>query len=139
MHDHPAMSAAKLAETIVRTGTDRYDPTRSPVLADLYDAWGVDLHAITCSLGADGVLTSRHYPHSPVAGLIRDFQQGPPVDRGSIPLRVDLLTVYDHAALVPIPVAYAGGIEDDPTAFRFRNPDEASDAVLGVIILTYRP
>lgn len=65
---------------------------------------------------------SSRYPRSPVAGPMREFQQGPPVDRGDIPLRVDLPTAYDRAALVPVPVAYADGIEDDPTAFRFQGP-----------------
>lgn len=54
----------------------------------------------------DGVDADRHhYPDSTAAaGLIRDLQQGPPVDRDSLPLRVDLLTVYDSTALEPIPV-----------------------------------
>lgn len=138
MYDHPDMSTFKLAETIVRSGTDRYDPARIPVQAAFYDPWGVDLYAVICWAGPDGILTSHHYPDSTVAaGLMRDFQQGPPVDRDSVPLRVDLLTVYDSAALEPIPVLYADGVEDDRTAFRFRTPAEAPDAVLAVVILTY--
>lgn len=138
MYDHPDMATTELAEAIVRSGTDRYDPARTPVQADFYNPWGVDLHAVTCWVGTDGILTSHHYPDSTVAaGLMRDFQQGPPVDRDSVPLRVDLLTVYDSTALEPIPVPYADGVEEDPTAFRFRTPAEAPDAALAVVILTY--
>lgn len=140
IYDHPSMSCLQLADTILGTGTDRYDPTRRVVLADFYDPWGVELHAITCWAGTDGTLTSHHYGESGVAaGLMRDFQLGPPVDRGSVPLRVDLLAVYDRAALEPIAVAYADGAETDPTAFRFRYRVEAANAVLGVIILTHKP
>jgi hypothetical protein len=138
IYDHPAMSCLQLADTILRSGTDRHDPTRHAVLADLYDPWGVELHAITCWVGSDGALTSHHYAESGVAaGIMRDFRQGPPVDRGGVPLQVDLLTVYDRAALEPISVAYADGAEADPTAFRFCNRAEAANAVLGVVIVNY--
>lgn len=48
-----------------------------------------------------------------------------------------VVTVYDRAPLEPIAVAYADGVEADPTAFRFRNRADAANAVLGVIIVTY--
>lgn len=104
IYDHPAMSCLQLADTILTTGTDRHDRTRRAVLADFYDPWGDELHTITCLVGDDGVLTSHHYAESGVAaGLMGDSQQGPPVDRGGVPLRVDILTVHDYAALEPLP------------------------------------
>jgi hypothetical protein len=112
IYDHPGKSCGELARIIVSTGTDRYDPRRRPVLDDFYAPWGVDLHAITCWIGPDGELTSHHYPDRPVvAGLMRDLRRGPPVDRNGIPLRVDLVTLYDREALQPVEVVYADGVE----------------------------
>ena len=140
IYDHPGKTCGELARIIASTGTDRYDPRRRPVLDDFYGPWGVDLHAITCWIGADGALTSHHYPDLPVvAGLMRDLRQGPPVDRDGVPLRVDLVTLYDREALQPVEVVYADGVEDDPTAFRLATQVSISEAVLAVFTLAYGP
>lgn len=39
MYDHPDMATTELAEAIVRSGTDRYDPARTPVQAASIAGW----------------------------------------------------------------------------------------------------
>lgn len=41
MTDHPGRSAAELADVIIRTGTDRYDPGRRLAFTEFYDSLGV--------------------------------------------------------------------------------------------------
>lgn len=140
MQDHPGLEPQALADLIERTGTDRYDRARRPVLADLYGPLGVQLHAVPCQLGPDGHLISAHYPGIPVAaGIIADFARGPLADRKSPPMRVDLITVYDLDRLEPVSVQYDGGVEAEPTAFRFTNGRPDADAVIGVIHIDYGP
>jgi len=108
------------------------------VLADFYDRWDVDLHAVSCMVGADGCLTSRHYPGPSVtAGLIRDFLEDPPIDGDGEPLRIDLISVYDLARLEPVRVVYDDGIEDEPTAFRFVDAIAAATSAPAVLAIDY--
>ncbi|HEY8787608.1 MAG TPA: hypothetical protein VIM10_00525 [Actinopolymorphaceae bacterium] len=138
MLDHDRTSRETLIAEILRTGTDRHDPDPRPVLADFYDRWDVDLHAVSCMVGADGCLTSRHYPGPSVtAGLIRDFLEDPPIDGDGEPLRIDLISVYDLARLEPVRVVYDDGIEDEPTAFRFVDASAAATSVPAVLAIDY--
>lgn len=138
LQDHPGLDAQELAELIERTGTDRYDPARRPVLADLYDPLGVQVHAVPCHLKPGGQLAAAHYPGIPVtAGIVADFARGPLADRNSPPLHVDLVTVYDPDRLEPISVQYGGRAEREPTAFRFANGAPDGAAVLGVLVIDY--
>ncbi|REF35008.1 hypothetical protein [Thermasporomyces composti] len=138
--DHPGMSHDDLTATIVATGTDRYDPARVGPLDHVYGPYGVELHAIPCTVSPAGLRSVHSSGPSVMAEVVSDFYLGPPVDRGGVPLRVDVVTVYDLRMLEGLVIPFHGD-EPEPTAYRFRRP--ASDrphprnwraqAVLGVL------
>jgi hypothetical protein len=56
-----------------------------------------------------------------------DFFHGPPVDRGGVPLRLDLLICYDLDQLIGIRTDELESQE--ATAFRFKDPDNKQAAL----------
>jgi hypothetical protein len=134
--DHPGWSAAALAEMIIRTGTDRYEPERLLPFTAGYNALGVDLHVEPAMIEGTGLRALRH-PESVCGRMLYDFQVGPPVDRGGRPLRIDVITVYDIDRLVSVPVPYDDGHVDRLTSYGL-GPDPPS-AVVAVLILDRAP
>lgn len=72
-----------------------------------------------------------------MARMISDLHLGPPADRSGVPLRIDLITVYDRRRLEPIAVTYADGEVDRLTAYRFRPAAPDPEAVLAVVIIDW--
>lgn len=133
--DHPELTRTELIEIIQRVGTDRYDPERRGVLHDFYEPYGVELHALPCTITPNKKLISTHCEGSVIADCIVDFYEGPPVDRNGPPLRIDLILVYDRSVLEPVPVIYDSGPAEDPCEFRFRFPGRKVEALLGIVSL----
>lgn len=133
VQDHPGWTVDRLIETITELGTDRYDPARVPVLHDYYGPQGVELHAIPCTVGSSG-LSSTHAESGSVMGdFVSDFFHGPPLDRGGVPLRLDLLICYDLDQLVGI---RTDELEwQEATAFRFKHPDDRPAALRAFITI----
>jgi hypothetical protein len=122
LHDHPSLSLAELIETIDRMGTDKYDPARQMSVAhDFYIEKGVELFAVAAAVGPDLGVS---------AETLQDFAEGAIEDRGQA-LRIDLVVVYDLLQLEPIPIEYPDGMGND--AFKFKNPSNKPDSVLGFI------
>lgn len=113
--DHPGMSHDDLTATIVATGTDRYDPARVGPLDHVYGPYGVELHAIPCTVSPAGLRSVHSSGPSVMAEVVSDFYLGPPVDRGGVPLRVDVVTVYDLRMLEGLVIPFHGD-EPEPTA-----------------------
>jgi len=138
--DHPGHTRDSLADLIIATGTDRHDPDRKGPLHHAYDRYGVELHVGACTVSAtalrshtsDGA-TFYGTTESVMAETVSDFYVGPPVDRGGVPLRINLITGYDLAQLEGIRIPFHGDEKPPFSACRFRFPDRRSEAVLGVI------
>lgn len=138
--DHPGHTHGSLCTVIAASGTDRYDPTRTSVLHRAYDPYEVELHVVPCTVSAtsldshlcDGA-TFDGSTNSVMAEVVSDFYAGPPVDREGVPLRIDLITVYDLEQLVGIPIPFHGDEEPPLSSCRFKYPDRRSDALLGMI------
>lgn len=131
--DHPGQSLEDLVSIIVTLGTDRYDPHRKGPFHDFDQTYRIDLHALPCTVTEQGQLLSSHCIGSVMADGIDDFYSGPPVDRDGVPLRIDILMVYDWEQLEPIPIVYDDAPEAEPCAFRFKEPHQKANALLGVI------
>lgn len=138
--DHPGHTLDSLAEVILTTGTDRYDPSRTGPLHSAYAPYGVELHVVPCTVSPTSLTspmsdggTFYGMTTSVMAETVSDFYIGPPVDRGGLPLRIDLITAYDLSQLEGIQIPFHG--EENPpfSASRFRHPDRRAEAVLGVI------
>lgn len=140
--DHPGHTHDSLAEVIIETGTDRYDPERVGPTDAGYAPYGVELHVGYRAVSATSLRSLRTDPsptflgtvsQSPFAKDISDFYVGPPVDRGGVPLRIDLITVYDPAHLEGIQIPFHGDEKPPYSACRFKYPDRRQDALLGLI------
>lgn len=138
--DHPSHTHDSLADVILTTGTDRYDSSRTGPLRTAYDPYGVELHVVPCTVSptslsspmADGG-TFYGTTTSVMAETVSDFYVGPPVDRGGVPLRIDLITAYDLSQLVGIHIPFHGDENPPFSASRFRYPDKRAEAVLGLV------
>jgi hypothetical protein len=139
--DHPGHTHDSLAEVIIATGTDRYDPDRIGPTDEGYAGYGVELHVGYCAVSATS-LRDLDTPSPTFLGTISpsvfakgasDFYVGPPVDRGGVPLRIDLIMVYDPAHLEGIRIPFHGDEKPPYSASRFKYPDRRQDALLSLI------
>lgn len=146
LHDHPGRSADELVELIREHGTDRYDPQRKGVHHSMDSEFGIDLHAIPM-FAHDGMIECPHYSGerlstgSPMGEALLDLYEGAKVDRG-YPLRIDLILIYDLEQLQAAPMVWTEAgpqrsthviATQSSTVFCFKNPEEKSKALLGVI------
>jgi hypothetical protein len=139
--DHPGHTHDSLAEVIIATGTDRYDPDRIGPTDGAYASYGVELHVGYCAVSATSLralgTTSPTFlgtvSSSVFAKGASDFYVGPPVDRGGVPLRIDLILVYDPAHLEGIQIPFHGDEKPPYSASRFKYPDHRRGALLGLI------
>lgn len=139
--DHPGHTHDSLAELILATGTDRYDPHRIGPTDAGYAEYGVDLHVGHCVISTTTLRTL--WAKSPTflgtisqsvfAKWASDFYEGPPVDRGGVPLRIDLITIYDPAHLEGIKIPFHGDEKPPYSACRFRYPNRRQEALVGLI------
>jgi hypothetical protein len=140
LFDHPEHSHDSLVELILASGTDRHDPDYTSPLTETYGPFGVELHVVPCTVSATSLDSemcdgSTFYgtTQSVMAEAVSDYYAGPPLDRDGVPLRIDLLTIYDLAQLEGIAIPFHVGEKPPYSTCRFRHPDRRSDAVLGVI------
>ncbi len=140
LFDHPGHTHDSLSDEILASGTDRHDPEHTSVLSETYDPFDVDLHIVPCTVSATSLESemcdgSTFYgtTQSVMAEAVSDYYAGPPLDRDGVPLRIDLLTIYDLAQLEGIPIPFHDGEKPPFSACRFRHPDRRSEAVLGLV------
>jgi hypothetical protein len=138
--DHPGHSHDSLCDVILATGTDRHDPDHASPLTEAYDPYGVELHVVPCTVTATSLQSpmcdgSTFYgiTESVMAEAVSDYYTGPPIDRGGVPLRIDIVTIYDLAQLEGIAIPFHEGEKPPFSACRFRHPDRRPDAVLGLV------
>ncbi|MEQ4204334.1 hypothetical protein [Actinopolymorpha sp. B9G3] len=126
---------------ILATGTDRYDPDRIGPTDMNYAGYGVELHVGHCAISTASLRTL-WVQHPTFLGTISqsvfakwasDFYEGPAVDRGGVPLRIDLITIYDPAQLEGIRIPGHGDEKPPYSACRFKYPDRRQDALFGLI------
>ena len=145
--DHPGWSLDDLVSTILKLGTDRYDPKREAVHGDFGTGVRIDLHAGPCIV-SKGLRSLRkkeqplldHPDYSEMGRLVRLFYEGARADRG-YSIRLDILMIYDLDQLQPAPIQWTpeGPVPGPPpppedcSEFTFKHPDQKQKALLGVI------
>jgi len=120
------ISPEELIRKIQTTGTDRYDPTR---LGDRYENVQnkpIDFFAFRRKV------TKR-------MKLFRDiswgFYHGGKSVHG-VPIRIDILSVYDPAKLKAVLHQYDGRTDKKRDGFIFKDPANKTEALLGIIVIT---
>jgi hypothetical protein len=124
--DHPGRSLEELVSTILKLGTDKYDPHRE----GLYYARDEvsDIFAGPCLVTKEGLKSQDDLDGSVMAGTVLIFYEGTLADRG-YSIRLDILMLYDLDQLQPV----TDNVPEECYEFAFKHPDRKQEALLGVI------
>jgi predicted PhzF superfamily epimerase YddE/YHI9 len=123
--DHPGKTLNELAEIIIKTGTDKYDPVRTGQGYNVGTDQGkhIDFFGtpVKVHVGTD-IFTLE---------LLDDFYNGSLGDRGYA-IRIDIVIVYDASKLTRVEHLYGDDVEESD-GFVFKEPGHKPSAVLGVL------
>lgn len=128
--DHPQYTLDELVDIIIKSGTDKYDPSRKGVAHEEFDPYKPDLQAGEVVV-ENGKLVSESFSED-----VRRFYENTLIDRG-YRLRIDLLVFYDLNQMVRAEKvdmdkpSVAAHLEE--YLWRFKNPDNKSEAVVGIL------
>ena len=131
--DHPQYTLDELADIILKTGTDKYDPNRKGVAHEEFEPYQPDIQAGMIEV-KDGKLTSE-----PFAEDMRRFYENTLIDRG-YRLRLDLLVLYDPKQLIK-----AEKVDSDKPSvaphleeylWKFKSPEQKQIALAGIVKIT---
>lgn len=143
--DHPGWSLEDLVATILKLGTDRYDPDREgvhyPESSSLLDFFACTFVVVAGKLQSSHYQGDRCPSGSALGEVVGDFYLGARADRG-YSIRLDLLMIYDldHLDMVldepdgelTEAEIRLGGLRDC-CLFRFKHPERKPEALMGVI------
>lgn len=130
MMDHPNYTIDELVEIILKSGTDKYDPTRKGVAHEEFEPYKPDLQAGEIIVDG-GKLGGESFSED-----VRRFYENTLIDRG-YRLRIDLLVLYDRGQMIK-----AEKVDTDKPSvaphleeylWRFKNPDNKPEAVVGIV------
>ncbi len=133
--DHPQLTLDELVSVVQELGTDKYDPERQGVSHEEFSAYDYDMQAGSFEIRDGRIVVDEADRYPTLFGdTIRDFYEGAPVDRGH-PVRVDILMLYDPGKVEPAPKVdpRAPGNRLAKYLYRFKDPDDKPDALLGVV------
>jgi hypothetical protein len=128
--DHPQYSLDDLANIIVATGTDKYDPNRKGVGHEDFEPYKVDIQA--------GLITVEHgqIQGESFSEDIKRFYENTLLDRG-YRLRIDLIVLYDPKQMIQATKDANTKSNISPHLeqylWRFKNPERKPDALVGII------
>ena len=135
--DHPKLSLNKLAEIVLETGTDRYDPNRKGVCHDEFCGYDYDIQAGTIIIKNGKLVIPKDYKYPTEFGdVIWHFYEHTPLDRGYA-VRIDLLLIYDPKQLTKARKFHskARGVRRglNNYLYKFKHPKNKKDALIGII------
>ncbi len=135
--DHPDLTLDKLADIILKTGTDKHDPNRKGVCHDEFSVYDYDIQAGTIKIKNRKLAIPKSYKYPTEFGdIIWHFYEHAPLDRGHI-VRIDLLLFYDPKKLKKArklhPEAQNVRRGLNKYLYKFKEPENKKDALLGII------
>lgn len=135
--DHPKKSLEKLTKTILKTGTDKYDPKRKSVGHDEFNGYDYDIQAGTIEIKKSKLIIPKKYKYATEFGdIIWHFYEHALLDRG-YSVRIDLLMIYDSKQLMKAKKWHSksrrvrNGLNN--YLYKFRYPKNKKDSLLGII------
>ena len=130
MIDHPQYTLDEFVDIILKTGTDKYDPSRKGVAHESFEPYKPDLQAGEVII-KDGQVISE-----PFSEDIRRFYENVLLDRG-YRLRIDLLVLYDPKQMVQAEKLDLTKPGTEPHLeqylWRFKDSKNKPNAVAGII------
>jgi GNAT superfamily N-acetyltransferase len=135
--DHQEKTLDELAEIIVKTGTDKYDPNRKAVCHDEFSGYDYDIQAGILEISNGKIVIPNDYKYkSEFADIIWHFFEHTIFDRG-FSVRIDLLLIYDITKLKlaekfsPDSLDVREGLES--YLYKFIDQENKNDALLGIV------
>ncbi|MEK6963429.1 MAG: hypothetical protein AABX70_03315 [Nanoarchaeota archaeon] len=135
--DHPKLTLNKLANIVLKTGTDRYDPKRKGVCHDEFSGYDYDIQAGTIEIKKGKLIIPQSYRYKTEFGdIIWHFYEHTRLDR-DYAVKIDLLLIYD-----PNQLKKARKFHDcarsvrkglNQYLYKFKNPRQKKKALLGII------
>jgi hypothetical protein len=135
--EHPRLSVDELAEIILNTGTDKYDPKREGVAHEDFSGYDYDIQAGTIEIRNSKLVIPKSYKYRTEFGdIIWHFYEHTHLDRGHA-VRIDLLLIYDPKQLRQARKFHskAKSVRKglNKYLYKFKNPKNKKDALLGII------
>lgn len=128
--DHPQYTLSQLADIILNSGTDKYDPERIGVAHEEFEPYHADLQA------GEVVVENGQLKGESFSEQIRLFYENTLIDRG-YRLRIDLLVFYDPNQMVKAEKidSKKPGVELhlEKYLWRFKDPAHKRNALKGII------
>jgi hypothetical protein len=128
--DHPQYTLDQLAEIIINTGSDKYDPNRKGVAHEEFEPYHPDLQAGLATI-KDSKIVGESFAED-----VRRFYENTLIDRG-YRLRIDLIALYDSRQLIKaekIDVTKLGVAPHlEEYLWRFKDPEHKERALVGMI------
>ncbi|MGB7957507.1 MAG: hypothetical protein WCF77_01520, partial [Minisyncoccia bacterium] len=128
--DHPQYTLDQLADIILKTGTDKYDPNRKGVAHEEFAPYQPDIQAGMITV-KEGKLLGESFGED-----VRRFYENALIDRG-YRLRIDLLVFYDPNQMVKAEkVDHAKPSVDlhlEEYLWRFKDAEHKERALAGMI------
>ena len=128
--DHPQFSLDGLVDIILKTGTDKYDPSRKGVAHEEFEPYKPDLQAGEVII-KDGKIIGESFSED-----IRRFYENALLDRG-YRLRIDLIVIYNPEQMVQAKKIdhTKPSIEShlEQYLWRFKDSEDKPRAIVGVI------
>ena len=130
MVDHPQYTLDELTDIILKTGTDKYDPTRKGVAHEEFEPYKPDIQAGIIEV-KDGKLISESFAED-----VKRFYENTLIDRG-YRLRVDLLVLYNYDQLIRVEKVDETKPSVEPHLeeylWKFKEPENKAKAVMGIV------
>lgn len=130
MIDHPQYNLDELADIILKTGTDKYDPNRKGVAHESFEPYKPDLQAGEVVV-KDGQIIGESFGED-----IRRFYENTLIDRG-YRLRIDLIVIYNPEQMVQAEkldhTKPSTESHLEQYLWRFKDPENKPKAVVGII------
>ncbi len=130
MIDHPQHSLDELADIILKTGTDKYDPNRKGVAHEEFEPYKPDLQAGEVTIKG-GKIIGESFSED-----VRRFYENTLIDRG-YRLRIDLLVLYDPKQMVKAEKVDDAKPNIEPHLeeylWRFKDSEHKYSAVVGIV------
>ena len=135
--DHPRLSLNQLANIVLKTGTDTYDPKRKAVCHEEFSGYDYDIQAGTIKIKDSKLVIPKSYKYKSEFGdIVYHFYEHTPLDRGYA-VRIDLLLIYNPKKLRKSrkKSAEAKSVKRELSKYlyKFKNPKNKRDALLGIV------
>jgi hypothetical protein len=128
--DHPQYNLDELADVILKTGTDKYDPNRKGVAHESFEPYKLDLQAGEVTIEKGKIIGESF------AEDIKRFYENVLLDRG-YRLRLDLLVLYDPKQMVQAEKIDRTKSGTEPHLekylWRFKDPENKPKTLAGLI------